>query len=163
MATFEQIAEVRLRIDDPADHQSLVEVASAAALPVIPAPYTAYKLLDTGAYVATDLESGAAPTDYKRLQLRVSDSRIGDWIDTYSIDQAECLSYGAIATRLGSELRIIKSTAGAESSEWTRLLDLYKYYKALSADCSERYRDSQSNNTGRYGTSDQPEIAGGQI
>lgn len=163
MATFSQIKEVRLRIDDPAGYQDILELASAVDLPATPAPYTAYKLSDTGAYVATDLESGAIEADYERQELRVSDSRISDWIDDYSVDQAECKALSAIATRLGSEVRLRRVSGGAETTEWTALKDLYIYYKALSNECKERNRKSQGNSTGRYGTSDQPEIAGGEL
>jgi hypothetical protein len=163
MATFEQIAEVRLRVNDPDGFQSFEEKANAAALPETPDPYTAYKLTDTGAYVSTSVESGAVAADYSRLQLRVSDSRISSWIDTYSVDQAECKALDAIATRLGAELRIKRAEAGAESTEWIDLQKLYQYYVSLSSQCKERYNQSQGNSTGRYGTSDQPQIAGGEI
>jgi len=162
MATFSQIKEVRIRVDDPAGFQDIIEVANSAALPAAPSPYTAYKLADTGAYVATDLESGATASDYERQPLRVSDSRIDNWIDTYSIDKAECKALDAIATRLGSEVRLRRVQAGSESTEFTALKDLYNYYKELSDECKERYRKSKGNSTGRYGYSDQPEIAGGE-
>ena len=163
MATFAQIAEIRTRVNDPEGFQTFTEVASAAALPATPAPYTAYRLTDTGAYVATELESGATSADYDRLTIRVSDDRISDWIDDYSMDQAECKALDAIKTRLGAELKLVRAKGGAEDAEWTSLVAMYNYYKGLSSECSERYQSSQGNNTGRYGTSDAPEIAGGEV
>jgi hypothetical protein len=163
MATFAQISEVRIRIDDPPGYQAFIEVANAAALPATPAPYTAYKLTDTGAYMATELESGATSADYTRLDVRVSDSRIGAWIDADSVDVAECKSYAAIATRLGNELKLKSTKGGAETAEWQTLKDTYTYYKGLSDDCKDRNKTTSGNSTGRYGTSVQPEIAGGEI
>jgi len=163
MATFSQIKEVRLRVDDPAGFQNILELDDSGDLPAVPAPYTAYKLTDTGAYVATDLESGATAANYERQDLRVSDTRISAWIDAYSVDQAECKALSAIATRLGAEVRLRRVTGGSETTEWTALVELYSYYRELSQECKERYKVEQGNSTGRYGTSDQPEIAGGEL
>ena len=163
MATFAQISQVRLRINDPEGYSAFLEVATGSALPSVPAPYTAYRITDTGAYKATDITSGATESDYSLLSIRVSDARIGDWIDDYSVDQAECKALDAILVKIGEEMRIIRLKGGAEDLEWTALKDLYNYYKALSDACKERYRESQGTNTGRYGYTDQPEIAGGEI
>ena len=163
MGTFSQIKEVRLRVDDPAGFQDILEVASSANLPAVPAPYTVYKLTDTGAYMSTDLESGAAASDYSRHDLRVSDARISAWIDAYSVDQAECKALAAIATRLGSEVKLKRVSGGAETTEWTALIELYNYYKELSQECKERYQVSQGNSTGRYVSTDYTVIAGGDL
>lgn len=163
MATRAQIIEVRVRINDPEGYESITDVADSDALPAIPAPYTTYYLTDTGAYVATDLTSGATASDYDRLDIRVSDSRITSWIDTYSVDQAECRALSAIATRLGGEFRIMRSRGGAEETEWTALRDAYQYYRSLADECSKRHQKDDNKLTGRYGTSDQPEIAGGEV
>jgi hypothetical protein len=163
MATFEQIAEVRLRIDDPAGFQSILEVANAASLPATPAPYTAYKLTDTGAYVSTELESGALPENYERLTIRVSDSKISDWIDSLSVDQAECKALHAITKRLGAELTLKRTQGGSESSEFASILEMYNYYKSLAKECESEYKEAAGKTTGRYGKSDQPEIAGGEV
>ena len=163
MATFAQIAEIRIRIDDPSGYQAFAEVANAAALPATPAPYTAYKLLDTGAYVATELESGATASDYDRQDLLVSDDRIDAWIDTYSVDQAECKALQAMQSRIGNELTLKRVSVGTEDITYVELLNKYNYYKFLSDACKENYNKTQNNSTGRYGTSDQPEVAGGEI
>lgn len=163
MATFAQIKEIRIRVDDPPGFQDFIEAANAAALPAVPAPYAAYKLTDTGAYVATELESGAASSDYSRLDLRVSDARISSWIDSYSLDQAECFALSAIAQRLAADLNIKRASVGSEDVEYTSLLDAYRYYKELSDQCKEDFRESQNNSTGRYGTTVAPEIAGGEV
>ena len=163
MATFAQIAEVRVRINDPEGYHSFVEAANEAALPATPAPYTAYKQVDTGAYRATEKESGAVAADYQRLDIRVSDANIATWIDAESVDYAECKGYDAIKTRIGAELNLIRAKGGAEDIEWQRLSDMYNYYHALSEECKDRNKKEDGNSTGRYGTSVQPEIAGGEI
>lgn len=163
MATSTQIFEIRIRINDPAGYQEITEVANEAALPATPAPYTAYKLADTGAYMASDDEAGASDPDYDRLEINISDSRISDFIDTYGLDEAECRALAVIATRLGAQMRLKRVQGGSENTEFTALKELYNYYKALSQDCKEKQRKNDNNNTGRYGTSDQPEIAGGEV
>lgn len=163
MATFAQIKDVRLRVNDPPGFNDFLEVATGSALPATPAAYTAYKITDTGKYVSTELESGATESDYKLLTLRVPDSKIESWIDSYCVDIAECKALKFITVRLGQELTTKRLQGGAESIEWTSLKDMYDYYKALSNDCSEDYKESQGTNTGRYGLTEQPEIAGGEI
>lgn len=163
MATFEQIKEVRLRINDPEGYQDFLEVADAASLPADPATYTAYKVLSSGAYVATDLESGATAADYQTLPLRVSDARLSSWIDLYGVDIAECKALQAIVSRIGSELNIKRLDGGAETTEYQSLKDLYGYYRDMWNDCKDRVKENTGNSTGRYGTSSQPQIAGGNI
>lgn len=163
MATFAQIAEVRVRINDPSGYQAFAEVANAAALPATPAPYTAYRLQDTLEYRATEKESWATSSDYVRLDIRVSDTNIEAWIDAVSVDYAECKSYDAIKTRLGAELKLVRAKGGAEDIEWQALLDTYDYYKILSDECKDRNKTEAGNSTGRYGQSEQPQIAGGEI
>lgn len=163
MATFAQIAEVRIRINDPAGYQAFAEVANAAALPATPAPYTAYRLQDTLEYKATEKESGATSADYIRLDIRVSDTNIETWIDAGGVDYAECKGYDAIKTRIGAELTLVRAKGGTEDIQWQTLNDLFEYYKVLSDECKNRNKTDAGNSTGRYGQSEQPQIAGGEI
>lgn len=163
MATFTDIKEIRLRVNDPAGFQNLVEAATPSALPASPAPYTAYKVVSTGAYVSTEKTSGATSADYTTLDIYLSDARLSAWIDLDGVDRSECRAYEAITARIGSEMRLKRSSAGAESHEFQTLIELYNYYKALSDSCKERYRESTGNGTGRFGASIEPEIGGGEI
>ena len=133
MATFAQIKSIRISIDDPVGFQDFAEVATGASLPSIPAPYTAYKLVDTGAYVNTSMESGATESDYTRLSLRVSDANIADWIDDYSVAQAKCRAIKAIIFRIGNELTLKKASVGAEDIEYLALKDMLSYYQSFTA------------------------------
>lgn len=163
MATRADIIDVRVRINDPEGYRAIVDVADDASLPAAPAPYTAYYVEDTGAYKATEETSGAVASDYEILPLYVSDTRIDAWIDDVGVARAECKALYAVSVAIGAELRLRRSQAGAEDLEWVSLKDAYQYYKDLAAECEKRYESSQSATTGRYGTSSQPEIAGGEV
>lgn len=161
--TFDQIKEVRLRINDPEGFANVISVADPTTLPVAPAPYTAYRVESTGAYVSTTLESGATASDYSTLSIYLSDARIETWIETEDEDFAECRALQAISVKLGGELRLKRNTSGAETTEYITLKELYQYYKALSDDCKERRRKDNKANTGRYVNTKNPTIAGGNI
>jgi len=163
MATFAQIKSIRISIDDPSGFQDIIEVSTSSLLPSVPAPYSSYKIVDTGKYVSTAIESGATENDYNLLSLRVSDSNIESWIDDYSVAQAKCKAIEAIIFRIGNELMLKKASVGAEDIEYSALKDMLSYYKSLLDMCKSDYNSDQLNNTGRYGTTEQPEIAGGEI
>lgn len=148
MATFNQIKEVRLTIDDPAGYIDLIE---AVTLPSSPAPWTAYK--KDGIYWVTTKTEGADPTDYTPVTIRISDARLGSWIDsgTDAVQQA----YKAILAKIGNEMIIVRNDAGAESTQFTALKDLQDYYRGLIA--------SEGASSGAWARSTPPEIAGGNL
>ncbi len=147
---IDQIIELRLRIGDPNGYIAIEQVSE---LPLEPNEQTAYRL-SSGAYV--DMLG-------ERVELYLSDARLDGWINAYGIDAAECRSYTAIAALLGGRFRIVASTSGAESTEYAKLGDLYKYYRNLSDDCKERNREADSNTSGRFGATKQIYIGGGMI
>lgn len=163
MATFDEIKEVRLRIDDPSGFINLIEVANAAALPSSPESQTAYKLTDTGVYVATDKDPPVVSTDYETQELLVSDARISAWIDAEDVNYATCQALKNIVAKLGKRLRLVKNRAGAEETEYTSLKDTYDYYKGLLDLCESEKKSEDNNNSGRIGQMKQPEIAGGNL
>jgi len=154
MATFAEIKEVRLTIDDPPGFIDLIEVADEAALPGEPVAQTAYKAEDTGTYYAS------IAAVWTPLLLRISDARLTAWIDTVGVAGAIQKSYIAIMGKLGAELQIVKNADGAESTEFIKLNDLYNYYKKLAADTAS---SPPENNAGRFAQTKQPCVAGGNI
>ncbi len=163
MATFDQIKALRLDISDPANYIDILSVINAAALPAAPAQQTAYKVLDTSKYVATDTESGAAATDYESVELQLSDSRISTWLDTNTHDETVVLALKAIIKRLGGQVPLQRTKTGSESVEYTMLLDLYNYYRRLLKDQQNTVDKENNSNTGKWGNLKQPEIAGGNL
>jgi hypothetical protein len=163
MATFEQIAEVRLRIDDPAGYAALKSVADSSSLPATPDPYTAYRVEDTGAYVSTDTTSGATASDYDTIDIYLSDARIGAFIDSGGVDFAECRSYRAIMSKLGQEMRLLRNSTGAETEQFQDIRNMLAYYRGMAEECEFRKDRDSGNSTGRVGLSAQPEIGGGNI
>jgi hypothetical protein len=157
MATFSEIKEVRLKIDDPSGFINLV---NASSLPTTPAPQTAYRV--SGIYYYTE-ESPAVLGAYEILELEISDDLISEWIAAKNIAYAVYQGIKRIIFRLGKKMLMQKNKTGAESVEYTSLVDMLKYYKDLLKDAKDDYELTQNNNSGRWTTSEAPEIAGGNI
>ena len=163
MATFTQIINIRLEICDPYGIINIIEVASKTNLPAAPVPQTAYKVAADGAYYKTDLESGAVIADYERIELQLSDSRLGDMIDLYGAAGAVRIALLAIVKRIATQFPTVRSVSGAESIEYQDLLDLYKFYKGLADDAKEQEAIDSGNNTGRWYGMKKPRIGGGNL
>lgn len=148
MATFDQIKEVRLIINDPEGFINLLEVA---ALPVTYAHQTAYKLIADGVYY----EEGDVALD-----LQVSDDRISAWYDEGGLNYAVCQAIQQILNKIGRDLLIARSAGGAESTDFVNLTTLRNYYEALKKTYTE---EAKTLNTGIWVTSKAPTIAGGEI
>jgi len=145
-----QIIELRLRVADP---HGYINIVSVDELPDAPSDQSAYRV-DEDVY----LDSTGA-----QIELNLSDSRLESWIETYGINDTECIAYKAIAARLGGALRIKRLSSGSESTEWQSILDLYLYYKQMSEDCTARNKKDLKRNTGIFGSSKPLSIAGGDV
>lgn len=158
MATSSQIFDVRLRISDPPGFIAFSEVSS---LPATPSNQTAYLYNDN--YYSTDVTEFASADDYSIEDLLVSDARIENWIDLNGVDSAVCYSLKSMIAQIGRSLQIKKNSTGADSTEYQTLKDTYDYYKGLLALCSEEKQSNAGNSSGRWGSSVQPEIGGGNL
>lgn len=156
MATFAQIKEVRLTVSDPAGFIDFVEVANQAALPDPAAAQTAYKAVDSGTYFWFNSDTSS----YEPVKLRVSDGRIGGWIDAFGTDGAILKSVQAIVSSLPGEMMIVKNDDGAESTEFLKLLDIQKFYQNWLRDLTPADVASPS---GVYLKTKKPCIAGGNV
>ncbi|MGD8567388.1 MAG: hypothetical protein PVJ39_04850 [Gammaproteobacteria bacterium] len=163
MATFANIKKVRLAIDDPPGFVDLISVATSSTLPASPKHQTAYYVVDDDEYRATDVTVVATPADYEVLDLRVSDERIGDWIDSDGVYDARVYALRDITRKLGQELALVRTQSGAESNEYNALLDTYKYYKGLISDAEKEAQVESLNSSGRLLSTTAPEIAGGNL
>ena len=152
MATFTELKEVRLRIDDPAGFIDLLDVTS---LPDTPIHQTAYR--HNGVYKYHD------GTEWVILDVYLSDTRLGVWYDAEGEDYTCVKALKQIIAKLGKEMRLKRSDTGAESTEWTGLRDLLAYYEKLLAEFQEDYEESTSTAGPRWGGSSAPEIAGGNL
>ncbi len=163
MATREQIFEIRLRISDPPGFISFLEIALLESLPAVPANQTCYYVDETLNYYSTEKTSGALPANYTVEALRVSDTRLSNWIDLYGLDGATCQAIKAIISQIGQELQIKKNATGADSVEYQALADTIAFYKDLLSLCSEQKKSNANNNSGKMGGSAAPVIAGGDL
>lgn len=159
MATFAQIKQVRLKVGDPSGYIDMVEVA---ALPAAAAFQTAYKLTPYGTYHGTE-ESEPSIDDWELLELSASDASVGAWIDTGGVLYANCELIRAVIAQLGRKMSVKKSDTGAESTEWTSLSDLLKYYQAMLADCVDEYNKSKAVAGSRWGGSVSNDLYGGNV
>lgn len=163
MATNTQIFDVRLRISDPPGFIAFEEEATTGDLPAAPASQTAYLVTADGNYYSTEKTAGATESDYEIEELLISDARIGNWIDMGGEDFATCQALKAILGQLGRSMQIKKNATGAESVEYQTLADSYSYYKGILTLCSEEKKSNEGNNSGKWGGSADPIIAGGNI
>jgi hypothetical protein len=150
---MEELFEMRLRINDPAD---IIAIEAVDSLPASPVAQTAYRLSTNGTYNTND------GTSWSVLELELSDARILSTIDSLG-DAAECRLLSYITRKLGSKLFLVKNTSGADSTEYVKVLDLYNYYKQLMADCKAERKSDLGKNTGRVGKISTPTIAGGNL
>lgn len=163
MATTSQIQNLRIDVSDPPDIIYITIVADSVNLPVKPTPQTVYYVQSLGVYVQADKIDGCIPEDYEPVELFLSDSRINSLINNYGVDKAKYKAVILIASKLASKLQIIRNTAGADSTEYIKLLDLYNYYKNVADDFKQDEKNKSGNDSGRWFTSSQPEIAGGNL
>lgn len=158
MATFDQIKQVRLTIQDPAGFINFVEVASQGSLPSPHVNQTAYRTTDTGEYW---WYNGAA---YAVVNLLVSDADISTWIDLAApnggVDGAVRKAIERIMMTLPGRMQWVKNADGAESTEYQRLLDVQKFYRQWLADHAPV---DSTLNTGLYLRSKTPCVAGGNV
>lgn len=159
MATFDQIKQVRLKINDPA---GFIDLESVGSLPSAAIPQTAYKLTTTGTYHGTDSVTPLTD-DWFLLDLSVSDALISAAIDTDGVLYATCEALRLIIGQLGQKILVKKSDTGAESTEWTGLSDLMKYYQSMLADCVDQYNKSRAVAGSRWGGSQGAELYGGNV
>ena len=149
MATFTEIKEVRLRISDP---EGFIDFQEASSWPGTPAPQTAYRI--SGVYYDTETTT---------VDLLVSDSRISDWYDDYGVTGAVVRALKAIIAGLAARIPIVRSDSGAESTEYTSLVDMYAFYKGLLSDAESDDDKANDVSTGGWYTASTPEIAGGNV
>jgi len=163
MTEWESIKDIRLKIDDPQGFINLETVSTPSLLPANPIGQTAYRVESTGGYYETSKKSGAISSDYTYIDIQISDAQLLAIISDLGQNKAVCRAINRIAAKLGSQLGIVRTQDGAESTQYLALLDAYKYYKALAADCAEAINSDAGNNSGRAGLSSQPEIGGGNL
>lgn len=156
MATWNEIKDFRLTVCDPIIANDIISVANIAALPVVPQHQAVYYVADTGSYVYTDLTTGATSADYSPADLYLTDSRITTWIDAYGATGAVKYGIKAILAKILSQMLIVRDTAGAESTEYQGLKDIYDVYKGM-------IDDNDTKKTSRWGSSKTPEIGGGNL
>lgn len=157
MATFAQLTEVRLSINDPVGHADrIVDFLEVATLPAVGSAVaqTGYKLTTNGTYnVVVD---GA----FTVVPVQVSDSRILAWIDGFGIDGAIRKSIQAIISGLASQLQLVRNSDGAESSEFVKLNDLHAFYRNMLSDLPT---ETTVTPTGLFMATKTPCIAGGNL
>ncbi len=163
MASFTAIKELRLKISDPAGVFDkiidIISVANVGSLPSSPARQTAYFKADNNEYIAYDFDLSAWSDP---LKLKISDERLGNLIDLWG-DAAAAKAIRAILSSIGQDIQIVRTTKGADSTEYTTLKDTYEYYKNLIEEFKDEQKEEAGVSTGRYFTTHRPRIAGGRV
>ena len=146
MATFAELKELRLKISDPSGVIDILSVANAAELPAVPARQTAYLEVDTGDYVLYDFDLA----EWNVLPLKISDSRLANFIDLWGTADSVTRAIRAIMATLVQAMQIKRFTSGADSTEYLTLKDAYECYKMLIEQYMQEDAQDEGTSTGRY-------------
>lgn len=157
MATWADLKELRLKICDPQNVIDLVSVANISARPTAPAAQTAYLVQDLGVYQIYD----AGLADWIRVDLELSDSRLGALIDAFGMDRAAAEAIDLIIVSIGKKLWIARSQSGSEGIDFVNLTTAYNFYKSLSEAFREKAKEADGVSTGLYCKTRHVHVAGG--
>jgi len=105
MATWADLKETRLKICDPQDVIDLISVANEAARPAVPVAQAAYLIADKAEYQIYD----TSLADWTRVDLEISDSRLGALIDAFGAKLAAAKAIGLFLAALGKRLTIART------------------------------------------------------
>lgn len=162
MATWADLKELRLRINDPSGVVALETVATAAALPATGALQTAYRKEDSGEYVIYDADLSTSDTPvWAHADLELADDRLDNFIDLYGIDRAAPRAIRLILAAIGKRMGLARAGHGAESMQYQTLSDTYAFYKALAESMDEEAAKDEGTSTGRYIFTRRPLVGGG--
>ena len=149
--SFDDIKDIRIKINDPAGVIHIEEVSDILHLPSAPIKQYVYYTLADEKYWSTEIESGAVPGDYKQCDLLVADSMIAAIITGYGVDKAIYRSIRLIMSKLGQKMRLASISSGTESQSYTSLKDVYDYYKDLAEVYKTEAAENVKKDTGLYG------------
>lgn len=156
MATRAQTIAIRLMVKDPKGFTNIIDVATKADLPANPVNQTAYFITSESVYYAYD---GA---EWLALDLRISDTFIGDKIDIYTdMNKAASKVIRSIIIDVGMSLGNIQSHGnGSENLQYRTLKDVYDFYKEVEQSFLEDYNESSGASTGCYISTMEPLVGG---
>lgn len=146
MATevWDDLVTARLKLSDPnEDIIDIVSVDTYSDFPTSPASQTAYRAEDTGIYY---IYSDSA---YTAVDLLISDDRLNTLIDSYGVNLAVVKSITIILASLYRRRPAVRTTSGADSTQYQTLSDLIALYKELQTQYTEENATDDSVNTGR--------------
>lgn len=156
MATRGQIIAIRLMVKDPKGFTNIIDVDTKADLPASPVNQTSYFVTSESVYYSFD---GA---EWLVLDLRVSDTFIGDKIDIYTdMNKAASKVIRSIIIDVGMSLGNIQSHGnGSENLQYRTLKDVYDFYKEVEQSFLEDYNESSGASTGCYISTMEPLVGG---
>jgi hypothetical protein len=149
--SFDDIKDVRIKINDPAGVIHIEEVSDSTHLPSAPKKQYIYYTISDEKYLSTEVESGAVPGDYKQVDLLVADDAIAALITASGVDTAVYRTIRLIMSKLGQQIRLASISSGRESQTYTSLKELYDYYKDLAEVYKLQGAENVKQSTGLYG------------
>lgn len=156
MATREQIIAIRLMVKDPKGFTNIIDVATKADLPASPVNQTAYFVASESVYYCYD------SVEWLAIDLRVSDTFIGDKIDIYTdLNKSASKVVRSIIIDVGMSLGNIQTHGnGSENLQYRTLKDLYDFYKEVEKSFLEDYNETSGASTGHYIRTVEPLVGG---
>jgi hypothetical protein len=150
------LSDVRIKLSDPSGVIALVSVADYSSLPVAPASQTAYRTADTGVYYVYD----SGTTAWSAVDLLISDNVLNKLIESSGVDKAVQRAISIILAGLYPRRQIVKTNAGAESTEYQSLTSTIAFYQALKSAYKEEAAEDGAVSTGRIVHTCRPAIGG---
>lgn len=164
MATFDEIKEVRLTLDDPPGFINIISIATetAADMPTDPEPQTAYHIQADDSYMSTDKQHGCTPADYEKQELLFHDDTIANIIDNFPDNIYSKLIRLALP-KLLRRMEIVQNQTGTEDVKFISLKERFDAYKKMLDEYDDEESAAAGTNTGKYLKTAKPTIAGGDL
>lgn len=150
------LKEVRLKLSDPSGVIGLETVTAVTDLPDPPERQTVYRVEETGEYRVYDNDLGI----WETVDLELSDERLNNLISLYGSEKAVLRAITAIIASLRSKIKVARSSAGGEATEFTSLVDTLAFYTELRNEYEIEKKENAGVSTGRMIFTTRPVIGG---
>jgi hypothetical protein len=149
---FETLRNVRLAICDPIGYSDIISVDT---LPETGTLKVLYRKTSDGSYWTY------VPDIWQQIVPQLSDERITRFISLYGEQKALRYCLQSLLVIIGRQIDIVSHSAGAESTTFVALNDIYTFYKNMINDLQEDEAAEEGLDTGQYIRSCDPCIGGG--
>jgi hypothetical protein len=152
----DDLVSTRIKLSDPAGVIAFAEVDTYSDLPESPASQTAYRTADKGIYYVYD----TGVEEWEQVDLQISDTVLMAMLTTLSVNDTARRAINIILAGLYCKRQVVRTDAGAESTQYQSLTALIALYNALKAAYKEESAESAHASTGRIVVTTRPTVGG---